>query len=86
MSKSKLIGRYVDIKKGNCWSEGDWGIIVDYDGDWYHLAYCGDLDDIPVFTRDEFRVPRNPSEQELKIAKSVMERMVARIHEKSENQ
>ena len=86
-SKSKLVGKYVSMKGNSSdWSTCDWGVIVDYDGDWYHLAMYGDLDFIPVFTRDEFRVPMNPSEWELEVAKSVMERMVARIHEKSENQ
>lgn len=54
MMQSKLIGRYADIKD----RPGEWGIIIDYDGDWYYLAWCGDVDVVPVFCRDELHIPR----------------------------
>ena len=56
--KSKLIGKYAIIKGKPC----EWGIIIDFDGNWYHLAWCGDCNLVPVFERDELIIPRKTPE------------------------
>lgn len=54
MITSKLVGRFAYIKG----RPGEWGVIVDYDGDWYHLAWCGDASSLLVYNRNELHVPR----------------------------
>ena len=55
--KSKLVGRRVSIPDwdGNM---TDWGIVVGYDGEYYHIAFAGDENSVLEFKRDEIRVPR----------------------------
>lgn len=56
--KSKLIGRKVFIPSFDGKHHGDWGVVVGYDGDVYHVAFAGDADSTMVFDRKEIRVPR----------------------------
>ena len=56
--KSSLIGKKVTITDELSIHYGDWGVIVDFDGDYYYVAMFGDESDVPVFLRDEFKVSR----------------------------
>lgn len=57
MKKSKLLGRRVCFRDWDGdWNE--WGIVVAYDGDYYHVAFAGDERTTIVLRRDEMRVPR----------------------------
>ena len=56
-----LIGRTVFLKD---WESrktvtSDWGIVKEYDGEYYWIAFCGDENDIKPYYRFEFVVPRN---------------------------
>lgn len=51
--KSKLIGKTVSIKAEDGKVYGDWGIVVDYDGDSYYVAFAGDNNSVMVFNRNE---------------------------------
>lgn len=56
--RSKLIGRrvYIPDDSGKHW--GDWGIVVGYDGEYYHVAFAGDQKNTLIFKRSEIRVTR----------------------------
>jgi hypothetical protein len=57
MKTSKLIGRRVYFQDWyGDWNE--WGIVVAYDGEYYHVAHAGDERTTLVFARNEIRVPR----------------------------
>lgn len=60
--KSKLIGRRVYITDPESIYFGEWGIVDDYDGDYYYIRIADGRDSIPVFDRDQFRVPRKTKE------------------------
>ena len=53
---SKLIGKKVTITAG--FHTGDWGTVIDVDGEFYHVAMFDDLNDAPIFSRNEFKVTR----------------------------
>lgn len=38
---------------------GEWGIIKKFDGEYYHVAIANDTSAMPVFRRNEFKIPRN---------------------------
>ena len=52
--KHDMIGRTATIK-ARPW---EWGTIVDFDGEYYHVAIYGDTSTALVFTRDEIRISR----------------------------
>jgi len=56
--KSDLLGKVVNIKKYvDSWAAGNWGVIVGFDGQHYHIAInCGDPH--LIFDRNEFTVPK----------------------------
>ena len=56
--KTKLAGRVVDISYENGNFYGDWGVVIGYDGEHYHVAFAGDTKNVLVFLRNEFRVRR----------------------------
>ena len=56
--KSTLIGKEVTITEPTSIHYGDWGIVKDFDGEYYYVAMFNDESDMPVFIRDEFRVRR----------------------------
>jgi hypothetical protein len=60
--KSKLIGRKVYITDPESIYFGEWGIVVDFDGDVYYIAIAGGKDSLPIFYRDQFKVPRSRKE------------------------
>lgn len=53
-----LIGKKVIITSRDSWVYDQWGTIIDFDGDSYHIALYDDKNLVLVFYRDEFRVPR----------------------------
>ena len=56
--RSKLIGKkvYIPDERGQHW--GDWGRVIAYDGEYYHVAFADDKNDTRVFLRSEIRVSR----------------------------
>ena len=52
------IGREATVKARDSFHYGDWGIIVDFDGDYFHIAIFGDDKDVCVFARDEIKIER----------------------------
>lgn len=56
--KSKLIERKVYITDPESIYFNEWGIIADYDGEVYHIKIANGNDSLPIFDRDQFRVPR----------------------------
>jgi ribosomal protein L21E len=55
--KSKLIGKKVYITDPESIYHGEWGEIMDYDGEVYHIAIAQGKTWV-IFDRDQFRVPR----------------------------
>ena len=55
--QNKLIGKMVTIKDGIY--KGERGIVKDYDGVFYYIAIATGTGSLPIFTRDEFRVPKH---------------------------
>lgn len=56
--QSKLIGRKVYITDPESIYFGEWGIIDYYDGDVYGIRIANGKDSLPIFNRDQFKVPR----------------------------
>lgn len=56
--KSKLIGRKVYITDPESIYFDEWGIIADYDGEVYYIRIADGKDGMPIFDRDQFKVPR----------------------------
>ncbi len=56
--KSKLIGKVAFITDRDSIYYGEWGTIVDFDGDVYYIAIANGMDSVPIFDRDQFRVRR----------------------------
>lgn len=56
--KSKLIGRKVYITDPESIYFGEWGTVVDYDGDVYYIAIADGKTSLPIFDRNQFKVPR----------------------------
>lgn len=61
--RSKLIGKRVYITDPESIYFGEWGIVVDYDGEVYYIAIAGGMNSLPVFDRDQFKVPRERKSQ-----------------------
>ena len=60
--KSKLIGRRVYITDPDSIYFGEWGIVDYFDGEVYGVRIANGRDAIPIFDRDQFRVPRERKE------------------------
>ena len=54
ISPSSNTGREATIKVGPC--RGEWGIIKDYDGEFYHIALWGGDDSLLIFEPSEVKV------------------------------
>ena len=52
-----LIGKEVTITDKTSWACGEWGVVKDFDGEYYHVAPWNGETQI-VFTRSDFRVKR----------------------------
>ncbi len=55
---SKLIGKVAYITDKDSIYCGEWGTIADFDGDVYYIKIANGGESIPVFDRDQFKVPR----------------------------
>lgn len=60
---SKLIGKRACITDKDSFYYGEWGTIAYYDGDVYHIKIANGADSVPVFDRDQFKVPRQPRKE-----------------------
>lgn len=56
--KSKLIGKKAYITDAENIYFGEWGVIADYDGEVYYVKIANGNNAVPIFNRDQFRVPR----------------------------
>lgn len=56
--KTTLIGKKVDITNKESIYFGEWGVVKDFDGDYYFIAIANGTDSLPVFYRNEFKVVR----------------------------
>lgn len=56
--KSNLIGKRAIITDKDSIYFDEWGIIDHFDGDVYHIKIANGSSSVPVFDRDQFRVPR----------------------------
>lgn len=54
MTKRIANGTRVTIK-ARPW---DWGKVIDFDGEYYHVAIFDDMDSVLIFERSEISVPR----------------------------
>ena len=57
-----MIGKQVDIINKSSWAYGEWGVIKDFDGEYYYIAIANG-DETLIFKRNEFRVRRIKHEQ-----------------------
>lgn len=55
----KYIGKYVTITNKDSMYCGEWGRIVHYDGEYYHVAIANDSKNSVIFDRDEFKISRS---------------------------
>lgn len=58
-----LVGRTVTIKANDVQNAGNWGIVRNFDGDYYHIAIFGDLSTTLIFDRSQFTVTRKSKEK-----------------------
>lgn len=54
----KLVGKRVIITDKESIYFGEWGIIDYFDGECYGVRIANGSDSVPVFDRDQFKVPR----------------------------
>lgn len=55
---NKLIGKQVTITAKDSMYHGEWGIVKDYDGEYYYIAIADDTTAMPIFERKEFKVKK----------------------------
>lgn len=55
---SKLIGKKVYITDKESIFFDEWGIVDYFDGEYYGVRIANGSDSVPVFDRDQFKVPR----------------------------
>lgn len=53
---SKLIGKRVYIPNEEGKHYGDWGRVIGYDGEYYHIAFADDKSNVLIFKRSEFHI------------------------------
>lgn len=58
---SPLIGKEVTIINKESIYYHEWGIIKDYDGEFYYIAIANGEDSLPIFDRKEFRLNKSSS-------------------------
>ena len=61
-AKSKLIGKRVFFKGDK---DGNFGVIIDYTGKHYIVAFCGDVNDCFVCTRNEIVVNKSLNKMDI---------------------
>lgn len=57
--KSKLIGKRVYITDKESIYFDEWGIVDFFDGECYHVKIAGGGNSVPIFNRNQFKVPRS---------------------------
>lgn len=62
---SKVIGRKCFIIDKESFYYNEWGIIKDYDGEFYHVAIANGVDAVPVFDRKQIKIPRNQDKEQI---------------------
>jgi len=55
----KNIGKVAFITNKDSIYFGEWGIIKNFDGDYYYIAIANGIDSIPIFERKQYTVVRN---------------------------
>ena len=55
-NKSNLIGLKVDITDKDSVYYKEWGIIKDYDGEYYYIAIANGDDSLPIFDRGQIKI------------------------------
>lgn len=55
----KNVGKKCYIKNKDSIYYGEWGIIKDFDGEYYHISIANGTDALPIFDRTEIHIPRN---------------------------
>lgn len=56
--ESKLIGKKVYITDRESIYFDEWGIVDYFDGDCYHIKIASGSNSVPIFDRNQFKVPR----------------------------
>lgn len=56
--RSRLIGKRAYIIDKDSVYYGEWGIISHFDGECYHIKIANGNNGMPVFDRDQIRIPR----------------------------
>ena len=51
-----LIGKKVIIKERDSWFYGEWGTVIDVDGDDIYVAIANDRSSVPVFDRRDVKL------------------------------
>lgn len=54
--ETKLKGKKVYIPSFDGKHCGEWGRVIGYDGEYYHIAYADDKNNILIFKRNEFHI------------------------------
>ena len=52
------IGKEVYLRDWDGKKTNDWGIIEDYDGEYFWISFVGDKNDIKPYCRNEFIITR----------------------------
>lgn len=58
----KNIGKKCYITNKDSIYYGEWGIIKAFDGEYYHVAIADGKSSLPIFERDEIRIPRKQTQ------------------------
>lgn len=53
-----MIGNRAYIKNEDNIHFNEWGTVVNYDGNYYHVAIFGDTENVAIFERSELYIPR----------------------------
>lgn len=61
--KMKNVGKKCYIINKSSIYYGEWGIIKHFDGECYHVAIANGGSSLPIFDRDEIRIPRQKDDQ-----------------------
>lgn len=56
--KKDLIGKKVHIKDKESFHYNGWGRVVDFDGEYYHVAMFEDKDSVCIFNRKSLKVEK----------------------------
>jgi transcription elongation factor len=63
MTAKIIVGDKVQIRLGQSWMSGEWGIVREVNGDEYHVAPYNDEKMALIYSRAEIRLARNCTHQ-----------------------